>query len=88
MAFLPIVQMLQKRSGGIPHKIVGLGIVTEKRRNKSMAYLSIRNKDDRIYELEAKVEMLLENLKRIQKQERLEEGIYEQLDLFEYISHE
>ena len=44
------------------------------------------HKDEKIHQLERKVEMLLENLKRIQRQERIEEGIYEQLDLFEYIA--
>ena len=43
-------------------------------------------KDEKIHQLEAKVDLLLEHIKRIQKQERIEEGIYEQLDLFEYIA--
>lgn len=33
--------------------------------------------------LEAKVDMLLEHISRIQKQERLDAGMYEQHDLFE-----
>lgn len=41
MAFLPTVQMPQKRSGGILLKIVGLGIASQKMNNLEIAVTTI-----------------------------------------------